>query len=312
MENKSGIYNKVIIALLMFFIAGIVVTNFVLSDSKFIITVEVIICLALLTILALAELFDNLSIPKVISLSKNVREMEKENRNLKETNIKLLEQITTIKNSNNQNIYLPNYFSTISSSNINDINKNDEDEIIDDSIEKISSDDQEKYKKMLEERHKYKRVIEIFILKKALRDFENNAKDNNIQYDVKLINNKISNDRIMKNEARFDAFCSNKISNKFFEVKISPFVLDYSFELHYMLRTLELYQESNNIPTQLILLLPKMDEALEKILYNSSRDRFGIVKTRIEKRFEPAIQNNLLEILEVEVTKKELDEYMKK
>ena len=82
------------------------------------------------------------------------------------------------------------------------------------------------------------------MLKKVLSNFNEN--ENKIQYDVKLINNKLYNDKIMKNEARFDAMSSNKLENIFYEVKISPFVLDYSFELHYMLRTLELYQESNN------------------------------------------------------------------
>lgn len=305
-SNKS---NKVTIIILMIFIVSLILMNFIFTEPKYEITIEIIICICLLVILSLSEMFDNLSIPKVISLSKNIREIKKENDDLKNTNIKLLEQMTNIKNTNSQNIIIPNSFNTISSSNIDDINKNDDEENIDETIEKVVSDDHEKYRKMQAERHKYRKNIEIFMLKKVLSNFNEN--ENKIQYDVKLINNKLYNDKIMKNEARFDAMSSNKLENIFYEVKISPFVLDYSFELHYMLRTLELYQESNNILTKLILLLPKLDNELESILFNSSRDRFGVVKDRIEKRFEPAVENKLLEIVEVEVSKQELDNYIK-
>ena len=84
MENKG---NKVVIIILMFFIAGLIIANFILAEPKYIITVEVIICLCLLVILSLSEMFDNLSIPKVISLSRNVKEVKRENANLKNTNI---------------------------------------------------------------------------------------------------------------------------------------------------------------------------------------------------------------------------------
>ena len=126
-KNKN---NKILIIILIIFIIGLILMNFILSEPKYEITIEIIICLCLLVILSLSEMFDNLSIPKIISLSKNIKEVKRENDNLKETNIRLIEQITSIKNSNSQNIYLRDSFRTISSSNIEDINKNmDQDQL---------------------------------------------------------------------------------------------------------------------------------------------------------------------------------------
>ena len=258
MESSKN--NKKIIIALIIFITALIIVNFIFSNTKYEITFEIIICLSLLVILALSEMFDNLSIPKVISLSKNVKEVKKENEDLKDANIKLLEQITNIKNSNSQNIFLPNSFSTISSSNIDDINKNVDNLESGDFETKVVNKD---YKVPASERYKYRRNLEIFMLKKAL-DTDNNISSYDIQYDIKLINNKLVDDNIMKNEARFDALKSNLNENIFYEVKITPFMLDFSYQLHYMLRTLELYKEFTKIPCKLVLVLPKFEGELEK------------------------------------------------
>lgn len=305
MESSKN--NKKIIIALIIFITALIIVNFIFSNTKYEITFEIIICLSLLVILALSEMFDNLSIPKVISLSKNVKEVKKENEDLKDANIKLLEQITNIKNSNSQNIFLPNSFSTISSSNIDDINKNVDNLESGDFETKVVNKD---YKVPASERYKYRRNLEIFMLKKAL-DTDNNISSYDVQYDIKLINNKLVDDNIMKNEARFDALKSNLNENIFYEVKITPFMLDFSYQLHYMLRTLELYKEFTKIPCKLVLVLPKFEGELEKILFNMNNDRFTIMKEKMSNIFEPAIENHLLEIVEINVSKEELDIYIK-
>ena len=50
---------------------------------------------------------------------------------------------------------------------------------------------------------------------------------------------------------------------------------------------------------------------LEKILFNMNSDRFTIMKEKMSNRFEPAIENHLLEIVEINVSKEELDKYIK-
>ena len=291
MEKKD---NRIVSFLLMIFITVLIIVNFLFSDSRFCITFEIIICISFLVILCVSESFDNLSIPKLLSLSKNIKDVKKENAELKETNYKLLEQVVNVKNSNSQNIYLPNSFSTIGSSSIEDLNKKvDNDPSIQDENTIVNKHQNEnEYRLMAAQRSKYRRNIEIFILKKALQ-FDKTVHDDDIKYDVKLINN-FDNDNIMKNEINFDAMKFNGIENIFYEVHVSPILYDFSFQLHYMLRTLELYEEFTKTPCKLVLILPKIDEELEKIMFNSVRNRFVTVKDRILKKFMPAIDRKLL------------------
>ena len=95
MEKPRKVYHRIISIFLMVIIISMVVINFIFKENLDI-TWEIIICFALLIILGLSEIFDSLSIPKVISLSKNVEKKEKENKELQEINLKLIQQITSI------------------------------------------------------------------------------------------------------------------------------------------------------------------------------------------------------------------------
>lgn len=304
--EKNENNNKYKIAILMLFIVIVICFNF-FSLQKYQITSEIIICLLLLVILSLAELFDNLSIPKLLSHSKNIKEVKKENDDLKEANIKLLEQVVSIKSSNSQTIYFPTSFSTIGSSNIDDINKTEENCSSNEQSETENFDNSSNQRILAAERRKYRDILEICLLKKVLNNETNNS---NIQYEVKLINNKPIEDNLMKSEIRFDALKSDGESNVFYEVKLSPFWMDYPYQLHYMLRMIELYQEANKCASKLVLILPRLDEDLKKILFNMPDNRFTILKEKIASKFEPAIKNGLLEILQLDITKKELDKYI--
>ena len=304
--EKNENNNKYKIAILMLFIVIVICFNF-FSLQKYQITSEIIICLLLLVILSLAELFDNLNIPKLLSLSKNIKEVKKENDDLKEANIKLLEQVVSIKSSNSQTIYFPTSFSTIGSSNIDDINKTEENCSSNEQSETENFDNSSNQRILAAERRKYRDILEICLLKKVLNNETNNP---NIQYEVKLINNKPIEDNLMKSEIRFDALKSDGESNVFYEVKLSPFWMDYPYQLHYMLRMIELYQEANKCASKLVLILPRLDEDLKKILFNMPDNRFTILKEKIASKFEPAIKNGLLEILQLDITKKELDKYI--
>lgn len=306
----KNIINKILIIILIIFISSLVVFSFLFKEPKYEINYEMVICLTLLVVLVLSELFDNLSIPKVISLSKNVKEIKKENEQIKDTNIRLLEQITNIKNSNNQNIFLPNSISTVSSDNIEAINNNRndlEENIIKDNKNELSQDEQKEKFRMA---RKYMQNMEIFLLTKMLKQNRDNNKLN-IQFDVRLSYNQITTDNIMKNESRFDALLLKENENIFYEVKTSPLIINYIYQLHYMLRTVELYKDIKGVRSKLILVLPNYDKDMNDVLLYFSKDRFKKAEDRIKDLFEPSINKGLLEIKIIDVTKKELDDYIK-
>lgn len=306
MENKRRKRDIIFTVVLIILIIAIIIGSFICSDKPFTITAGIVMCLSLLVILCLADSFDNLSIPKLISLSKNMEEVKKDNDKLQENNLKLLEQITNIKNTNNQIMYMPGTFNTVGSSNIEDIETNKKEEIEKEEInnENISLNEDRKKE---EDRHKYIRNLEIVLLKKAtMMDIDKFE----IQYDVKVTNNKVIQDNIMKNETRFDALKTDGKNNIFYEVKISPLMSGFYYELHYKLKLVELYGEINKVISKLFLIIPKFDRELEEIIGNGRR--FEYLKERTYNRFEPAIDSGLLEIKEIEISKTEMDEYIGK
>ena len=231
-----------------------------------------------------------------------------ENNELKETNNKLLEQLINIKNTNNQNVYLPNSFSFVGSSDINDINKRESNYSNNEILDLKLSNDFPNQKKSILEKCKYRKALEIYLLKKTLKD---DVDCLSIQYNVKMIDNKPIKDNIMKSEMRFDAMKSDDENNIFYEVKVSPLWINYQYQLYYMLRMIELYQDTNKCKSKLVIILPKLDDALEKILSNDLHVRLNDLNEKIKKEFKPAIENGLLEILQIDITKNELDKYLK-
>lgn len=298
MQKNSNIYHRIIIGLIMLVIVTVIFLNFIIKE-KFDITWEIIICFALIIVLGLSEMFDNLSIPKLISLSKNQEKLEKENKDLKDANLKIINQLMNIKM--NSNIYV-NPISKEGSDNIKDLDKAIKEDIEIKETSVTQKIDSKKERDSYKERIRYRENLEMFLLKKVLKD------KSNIQYNVVLTNNTISESTIMKNEARFDACVYENNENHFYEIITSRILLSFNDKLYSLLLMIDSYRQYTHIPSKLILVIPKMDSELEKVLYEINTD--SAIK-RVMKRFEPAINNKLLEIKVVDITKKELDEAVK-
>lgn len=321
-EKNSNGNSKVIIWLLMLFIMIVVSIQFCCSTSMYIITPEIIICLALLVLLCLSDSFDNLSIPKLISMSKKVEEVKTENNALKEANMKLISQIVSFNSTNNQNIYLPYSYNTVGSTNIEAVANNKEtvevtEEIIDNekttTPEGSPTGDQtiksvfEKRRVTISERRKYDNALRIYLLKRVLQD---DIENSNLQYNVKLIGNNFENN-VMKTEVSFDALKVDGRNRVFYEIKTLPFLSSYTYRLHYALSVIEKYKESNNSPVaKLCLIIPQIDDELCKY-FHGFPGRYEFFYDEIVNLFEPAISNGLLEIIRISVTKDELDNYIK-
>ena len=68
--QKKNWFVRVLVILLILFIASIIVTSYCFSSNRFIITGQIICLICILVILALAEIFDNFSIGNLITLSR--------------------------------------------------------------------------------------------------------------------------------------------------------------------------------------------------------------------------------------------------
>ena len=309
-EVKKG--NKIVVRLLILFIAGLITANFILSEPKYEITLSIITCLALLVILALSDVFDNLSIPQVISLSKNIKEVKKENEGLKETNQKLIEQVVNIKNTNNQKVFVQLY----GSKNIEDIGKSAEEE----KLPELENTSSRRMRRIVEKDNniessiRYRKYIQMLLLKKALasNNYEENIRD--IKYDVELVtmNNEIINN---KETVNFDALSVTKERNIFYEVKTNFIINEMTVNrIITMLNSLDSYVEVNKTSCELVLVIPKYDDKLEKTISSESNNDYISFKDALNKiLISRSIFKNTtpLEIKEIPITKKELDAYIK-
>lgn len=306
-DNKRG--DTIVIRLLIIFIALIVGLNFVLYDPVFKITESTIICLLILTTLAFANIFDNISISNYFSVSKNMKKVEKENDELKKTNLKLIEQIVNITNNVKINI-INGAFVTESSKDIESIEKKEQEEPFIENVDnknrkhmKIQRfadiEDTSNYNNR-EYINKIKSVSEIVLLKKAL----SSVSYDNILYNVKLTP---TVEKIMNRPAEFDAMINEDDKTIFYEVKLKPLINTFSYQLYYMLEILELYKK-NNRPCELVLLIPKPDKELEELL--GEKTSYSNFKDRINNKFRLAIESGLLKIKEVSISLNEIEKYI--
>lgn len=83
-----------------------------------------------------------------------------------------------------------------------------------------------------------------------------------------------------------------------------PFIIS-QYQLHYQLNFVKLYNEANKTSGKLILVFPKFDDDFNEIIHSYPR-----YKESIKNQFEPAIKSGLLEILDVPVSKKDMDKYI--
>lgn len=307
-DKKDNKNKNWLIKILIIFIVGLILADFILSEPKYELTEWIVISLALLVILVLSDMFDNLSIPKVLTLSKNIEETKKENSELKETNLRLMEQMINIKNTNSLSVQING------STNPDDINKNKLEEIENADIENKKEDIQTSKKtiKKLGREHINSRInLKKLLLQKAL-NMDNFNELNDIKYDVRTVigsNPNFSEKRI----ARYDACVSNSGKTIFYDAKLSSVMpSDYLMDdLERKMSVLELCSEIN-LDCKLIYIIPVLEESLREELYGSRLPVSFKMKDKIVQMYEKDIDNNILEMREIAITKKELDDYIKK
>lgn len=299
MEKKNNIRGLVIFVIV--FISIVVIINFIYYES-YNITWKTIICFALLIILVLSESFDSLSIPKILSLSRTVKEKDEENKQLKDYNAKIMSYIASINsnNSNQQHLYVGS-ISKESSKNIDSVDKTFKE--LDDVKENENiTTNFIKDREQIRERIKYKQALEIALLKKAMTD------KINPQYNVILTNNSFSNSKIMKDEIVFDSCVYEDGFNYFYQVSSINGLIGYYRSLYRYLEMVDNYQKYTNIPSKLILLIPKTDSKLKE---KTGDITYLNYVERITKKYSPAINNGLLEITEIKVSSDDVEKELK-
>ncbi|MEQ3495898.1 MULTISPECIES: hypothetical protein [Vibrio] len=305
MEAHSK-FVRVSIYVLAIFIAGLIVSGFVLGEPSYQISPEIITMVLIILILFLSESFNSLSLGKLVTLSREKKEKEKENSGLKAENSELRNQLITVATNVNQSQVT---YNGVSNELLKSLNVVPADEAQKAAKGRLETDDdnvpeqkQPKVSKKDPELTALQKLVPNGTSKmRLMRDLEPNSivqvcnrigiDSNGVRHEVRFASAFEGLDPIMENSVVFDAYYQLEEKELFFEVMRSDMLRPDRFNyLYQMLTKLFLYRKAKSVSAELVLILVELPEEIQ------SRTWGDRIIERLQSQFAPAVANKLLRI----------------
>lgn len=298
---------RILIIILCLFIGFLLCYNFFFTEPLGAISSGVILLLLLLVILVLSEAFDNFSIIKLFSLSKTVKDKDKENTALKKENSDLRNQIVSISTNVCQKQVNSTFVLSDELAKMLSVRPADEPE----KEEKLKTEEQEEKTSQLSDSSiKYTNDI-----RRATSTYEAIALDKLLKtegldqfpiiQEAKFTNLFQQIDPISESSPIYDGYIKTMDAEIFIETKMnynSPMMRD---RIYMMLSKIHHYRAVKRVNAFLYLVLINREEKDPK------NYRSYTYNDRVLKDFEPAIANGLLRVKEYNISDKELERKIK-
>lgn len=277
--------------------------SFIYGEPKYIISNGIIFVFALIAILLVFDSIDSLNVVNVLSLKTKVKDKEKEIDKLNTENIQLRNQIISVMNTtfNKQNVYVgyPKDFV------VKEADKTDAEEEENYSQSSNPNTAEEQHRS----RYNYRLLnseIDKFLLNRFQQD--NNIGEVNLHKDIKIANIGVASDPIIDKDIIYDAYVRRPMDEIFIEISsglsLSPI---FDFKLYFMISRVLYYSQSNKVKAKMMLLIPKFSETyINDHLDQFRHNRANRLTQRLREMYAPAIQNDLFEIVEIEITDDEM------
>lgn len=312
--QKKNWFARGLVILLILFVATIIVISFFFSESKFLITSPIICLVAILVVLALSEIFDNFNVGNLLSLKKEHKKVEHELQKSEQENSELRAQLTNIVTNLNSNSnttifgQLPDFMERtfgIKKAQDDEVQKKKQEE--DAHFSQINSENTQQVKSDYATRRRVISKIEDLVLKHYCSKQDINISD--VYKEIKFSEGFIDNDPIMERNIIFDAYYKAPWQEELFiEICYNFYSLAMLDRFYHLLSKVYHYRNAKKLQAKLVLLIPAVSEAKSNELFYGTR---GITKERFCEYFAPAIKNNLLEIIEVDISDIEIEEIKK-
>ena len=309
--DSPNYFVRILIGMLSLFIAVMVGYRFFATNPRAEISSGIVTLLCMLIVLILAESFDNFSIGKLLSFSREIEKKEKEVEKLEQEKAHLMVQLISIASNQNQNQNqaATNVFTSpafVSRATEPEIEAKKTDETV--SQEIIPKDEECAVPESAVSatppapaevepprvRFNWGKAEEIAFTKyfgaRALQTLE-------IIREVKLTERDKAFDPISSLPIVFDAYFRDGTSENFVEFKPARTSLMFRDRLYVMLSKIYHYRLSNNSAAQLDLVIIKMP---------SESERVGVTE-RILRDYVPAIASGLLTVHYVELSEEEAE-----
>ncbi|WP_138441002.1 hypothetical protein [Marinobacter alexandrii] len=307
MQEKPNYFVRAMIVAFVLALFIMAFLSFYLGNPRYQITAGVITVLGFIVILVLSESFNNLSIGKVLSLSRKVEEKEKEKNQVKAENGELRQElfkiVSNIQQSQVNNTYnapSDEWLKLLGVVKAKDSEKEEEQEEQKEAQRAMAYvAEREKAREESRARMKLRRAAENIGIQKYAETF--NVPQSEIMQGAEFSQAFDEIDPIMNRRIIFDGYYKDPSQERFIEVRskgsVSPIFYD---RLYVMLNKIHLYRRAKAIYAELVLVL--LDIEGEDTDRPWGNDRFI-------DYFQSAISNKLLKIETIKVSKEELSNY---
>ncbi len=309
--NKKKKWIYIFIAALSIIMIGMAVTSFFCSKPPFLITTNIIIIFVIIAILLVFDSIESLSIGDVFTLKKKVKEKEVEISKLNEENAQLRNQFisvmtTTFNNKMSNQIYFGDYDKglEVKSAAEEEVEKEKENESAAINDETIKSEQSTRNTRF--SRVKFLRGFEQFLIEKFA--CENDIDINHMRKDIKITGALAKADPLIDKEMVYDAYLRRPIDEIFIETAlITSYHMLMDYKIYFMISRVYHYSKANQVKAKLVLVVPKYSkEYIEsKPQWLRSENPSELI-IRLKELYSPAIENGWLEIVEIDVSQKEM------
>lgn len=327
-EKKSNKFTRTLVILLIVFIAALV---FLSSRpcQRFTLTGESVILVVLLVILALSEVFDRFQLGNLLTLEQEKKAKEERLREVSAENQQLRAQLTTIVSSSvanhNTAIFgmpskeqLANLFGT-KPAEPDEVDEKEKEELASNAlaletaepaaapaseapVAASTSEAQNHRRTEVVNRRRMQSRIETLCLDRYSEMLQ--VSKYSIARATKFSDAFVNIDPIMEQNIIFDAYCRSPLGEQFIEISTASRAgsLDMYY-LYHMLSKIYYYRNTTQQQAKLVLLAAQLPES-----YYSNHTSYMINAmterrlANLQKTFTPAIRNQLLEIIPMEIT----------
>lgn len=307
LTEKTNYFVRTLIVIFVIALLSMAFISFYLAQPKYQITAGIITVIGFVVILVLSESFNNLSLGKILSLSKDIQKKEAEKEQVKTENKELRQElfkiVSNIQQSQVNNTYnAPSdewlkLLGVVKSKEPEQEEAQEEQKEVQRAMDYIAARDKarEESRARMEQRGVAEKIgIEKYALSLSIPESEIIRRAEFSQAFEEI-------DPIMNRRIIFDGYIKGPNQERFIEVRpksaVSPMFYD---RLYTMLNKVYLYRQIKGISAELILIMLDIEGESDERPWSAER---------FFDYFQPAISNKLLKIETIKITRDEVNDY---
>jgi hypothetical protein len=300
-QQEPNTFVRALIVGLVLALCTLAFFNFFWRDPPFDISAGLLALLALVVLLSLSELFDNLAFGSILSLQRKVSEEKASKEALREDNSELRGQLVTLV-SNIQQSQVNNTFNAppeawakllgvVPATEPDAKEEEPEPQVPEATAELRQSSSRQRYERF--------RAAKAVAVRRYLDSIQVPQSERILKAEFSASFQDI--DPVMDRRIVFAAYVKNDSRERFIETvrARSSSVMVYADHLYVMLTKIWLYRQAKKAQAELILLMVEAED--------EENDENRSSSSRFIEYFQPAIANDLLRIESIKVTEAEID-----